>query len=228
MTAEEYSAGATLLIDKAAGWTSFDVVNRLRNRLKKEKGLARIKVGHAGTLDPLATGLMILCTGRATKQLAGLMGHDKRYRATLLLGVTTPSGDHETEPDATYPTEHITAELLERTLQEQFVGTIMQAPPLHSAISVAGHRAYEYARGQRQGIEELPKRPVNIYSIDLVEYAAPTVTLDIHCGTGTYIRSLARDLGLALHSGAVLHQLRRTHIGHFDIDQAHDINQLTL
>lgn len=225
-TAEEYEAGEVLVADKPLRWTSFDLCNKLRYLLRRAKGLRKIKVGHAGTLDPLATGVVVLCTGRATKRLSALMDHDKRYEATLEFGRTTPSYDQETDTDALWPTEHLTRALLEATLRERFTGDVQQVPPLHSAISVDGHRAYEWARGERKGELELKPRQIHIYSITILDWTPPLLRLEVHCGRGTYIRSLARDLGRAVNSGATLVALRRTAVGPYNIDQARTPEQI--
>ncbi len=209
----------TLLIDKPYTWTSFDVVNKIRRELCRHLGVKKLKVGHAGTLDPLATGLMLVCTGRATKSIDTLQAQTKEYVATLALGATTPSFDLEHDIDARYPVDHITAELVHATLQ-QFRGRIEQVPPAFSAVKVDGHRAYALARRGRD-VELAPKELV----IDELEVTDASrlpheLTLRIVCSKGTYIRALARDIGQALGSGAHLLALRRTRIGPYAVDQA--------
>lgn len=211
-----YIDGEILYLDKPYGWTSFDVVKRIRGELTRLMHCKKIKVGHAGTLDPLATGVMIICTGRATKRIDTLQAGVKEYVATIALGSTTPSFDLETEVDATYPTAHITRELVEQTLQ-RFTGTINQIPPAYSACKINGERAYQIARRGEQ-VEIKPKTLV-IDDIELVEYSQQQITVRIVCSKGTYIRALARDIGQALESGAHLTGLRRTRVGQVEVSQ---------
>jgi len=214
---EQFLNGEIILIDKPLDWTSFQVVNKIRWLIRSTFGIKKIKVGHAGTLDPLASGLLILCTGKMTKSIEQFMGQEKEYTGTFTLGGTTPSYDLETEIDNTFPTDHITEELLQATL-DQFVGTIDQYPPIFSALKKDGKRLYEFAR---EGIEvEIPTRKVNIRSFELTQKAIPKVDFKVICSKGTYIRSLANDFGKALNSGAHLSALRRTRIGEFNIEQA--------
>jgi len=214
---EQFLNGEIILIDKPLGWTSFQVVNKIRWLIRSTYGIKKIKVGHAGTLDPLASGLLILCTGKMTKSIEQFMGQEKEYTGTFTLGATTPSYDLETEIDHTFPTDHITEELLQTTL-DQFVGTIDQYPPVFSALKKDGKRLYEFAR---EGVEvEIPTRKVNIRSFELTQKAIPKVNFKVICSKGTYIRSLANDYGKALNSGAHLSALRRTRIGKFNIEQA--------
>ena len=214
---EQFLNGEIILIDKPLDWTSFQVVNKIRWLIRSTFGIKKIKVGHAGTLDPLASGLLILCTGKMTKSIEQFMGQEKEYTGTFTLGATTPSYDLETEIDNTFPTDHITEELLYNTL-DQFVGTIDQYPPVFSALKKDGKRLYEFAR---EGIEvEIPTRKVNIRSFELTQKALPKVDFKVICSKGTYIRSLANDYGKALNSGAHLSALRRTRIGEFNIEQA--------
>ena len=214
---EQFLNGEIILIDKPLDWTSFQVVNKIRWLIRSTFGIKKIKVGHAGTLDPLASGLLILCTGKMTKSIEQFMGQEKEYTGTFTLGATTPSYDLETEIDNTFPTDHITEELLHNTL-DQFVGTIDQYPPVFSALKKDGKRLYEFAR---EGIEvEIPTRKVNIRSFELTQKAIPKVDFKVICSKGTYIRSLANDFGKALNSGAHLSALRRTRIGEFNIEQA--------
>ena len=211
----DFIGGEVLCIDKPLGWTSFDAVKRLRGALSRRLGLKKIKVGHAGTLDPLATGVMIICTGRATKRIDELQAGVKEYVATLALGATTPSFDLETEIDATYPTAHITEELVREVLG-RFTGAIEQVPPAYSACKIDGHRAYDLARKGRQ-VELKPKTLV-IDEIELLDYTPQSITIRTVCSKGTYIRALARDIGEALGSGAHLTALRRTRVGDIRID----------
>jgi len=214
---------AVLLIDKPYGWTSFDVVGKIRVLIRQLTGERNVKVGHAGTLDPLATGLLIICTGKATKQSSALMSENKEYVATLKLGETTPSFDLETEPDAQYPTNHITAELINRTISDM-IGKQEQTPPLFSAKYINGKRAYKYAR---KGVDvELEPVPIEIFNMEVISFETPLLKLKIFCSKGTYIRALARDIGQKLESGAHLVELRRTASGTFNIDQALTINDI--
>lgn len=215
--------GEILYIDKPLGWTSFNVVSRVRNSLSRRMGIRRLKVGHAGTLDPLATGVMIVCTGRATKRIDQLQAGVKEYIATIALGATTPSSDLETEIDATYPTGHITEELVRHTLG-RFVGTIEQVPPAYSACKVDGKRAYALAR-KGKDVELKPKILV-IDSIELLSFAPDSMEVRVVCGKGTYIRALARDIGQALGSGAHLTALRRTRVGDALIDNCLTVDQV--
>lgn len=211
----DFLGGEVLCIDKPLGWTSFDAVKRLRGALSRRLGLKKIKVGHAGTLDPLATGVMIICTGRATKRIDELQAGVKEYVATLALGATTPSFDLETEIDATYPTEHIT-ETLVREVLGHFTGSIEQIPPAYSACKIDGHRAYDLARKGRD-VNLKPKTLV-IDEIELLAFSPKEITIRTVCSKGTYIRALARDIGTALGSGAHLTALRRTRVGDIWID----------
>lgn len=205
-----FLAGETLYIDKPYGWTSFDVVKRLRNVMLRRMGLKKMKVGHAGTLDPLASGVMIIVTGKSTKLIDTLQSGVKEYVATLALGATTPSFDLETEIDATYPTDHITPDMVEVALK-RFVGRIEQVPPAFSACKVDGKRAYLMARKGKE-VELKPKILV-IDAIELLDYKPTEITIRVVCSKGTYIRALARDIGEALGSGAHLTALRRTRVG---------------
>lgn len=218
---EEFIAGKVILFDKEIDWTSFDVVNKLRVSLRNELGIKKIKVGHAGTLDPLASGLVILCTGKATKQIESFMGLEKEYIAHITLGGTTPSFDLETEIEQTFSFEHITRELLEATL-ESFIGEIEQAPPIFSAKQIDGKRAYNLARQGEEVV--LKKNLVTIHEIELLEFEAPEIKLRILCSKGTYIRSVANDLGKKLNSGAYLSGLRRTKIGPYEVKDAEKIS----
>ena len=205
-----FKEGEVLYFDKPLRWTSFAVVNKIRYHISRKLGVKKIKVGHAGTLDPLATGVMIICTGKATKRIEEFQYHTKEYIATLQLGATTPSYDLEKEIDATYPTEHITREMVEEVLQ-QFKGTIEQIPPAFSACKVDGKRAYDLAR---KGVEvELKPKTLVIDEIELLECNLPEIKIRVVCSKGTYIRALARDIGEALQSGAHLTGLIRTRVG---------------
>ncbi len=203
-------------MDKPLGWTSFDVVKRIRGKLHHRLGIKKLKVGHAGTLDPLATGVLIVCTGKMTKQIDELQAHVKEYVAEITLGATTPSFDLETPIDATYPTEHITREQVEQVLQQQFVGSIKQVPPSYSACKVDGHRAYKMARKGKE--VELKAKELVIDEIELLNYSMPRIEIRVVCSKGTYIRALARDIGQALGSGAHLTALRRTRVGGVRVD----------
>ncbi|KGN98035.1 pseudouridine synthase [Porphyromonas gingivicanis] len=216
-------SGAIIPIDKPLDWTSFDVVNRFRIAVKHTLGLKKIKVGHTGTLDPKATGLLLLCTGRATKRIEELMLNSKEYVATLKLGATTPSFDTEHPEDTIYSYEHITRDKIEEVLPK-FRGVIEQVPPIFSAVSVNGKRAYELARKGKDA--ELPSKKVIIHSLEIESFQLPYLSLRIVCGKGTYIRSLARDLGVALQSGAYLTALRRTHLGAISVEDAYSIEEL--
>lgn len=207
---KDFKTGEVLFFDKPLGWTSFKVVGHARYHICKRLGVKKLKVGHAGTLDPLATGVMIVCTGKATKRIEEFQYHTKEYVADIRLGATTPSYDLEHEIDATYPTEHITRELVEATLQ-QFVGEILQVPPAFSACMVNGTRAYDLAR-KGEEVELKPKLLV-IDEIELLECQLPDIRVRVVCSKGTYIRALARDIGEALQSGAHLTALRRTRVG---------------
>ncbi len=214
--------GEILCIDKPVGWTSFDAVKRLRGSLVRRLGVRKIKVGHAGTLDPLASGVMLICTGRATRRIEELQAGVKVYEADIALGATTPSFDLETEIDATYPTDHITRRGVEDVLTS-FVGTIEQIPPAYSACKIEGTRAYEFAR-KGEEIELKPKN-LTIDSIELLDYSRQAIKIRVVCSKGTYIRALARDIGLALGTGAHLTGLRRTRVGDYSIADALTIPQ---
>ncbi|MGF1671468.1 MAG: tRNA pseudouridine(55) synthase TruB [Balneolaceae bacterium] len=206
-----FSEGTILLIDKPRDWTSFDVVGFVRNRIKT-------KTGHAGTLDPLATGLLVLCTGKATKSISLIQNLKKTYEATIAFGSSTPSFDAATEPDKFSDWLHITENDIREQLENNFSGTIQQTPPLFSALKVDGQRLYKKARrGEKVKIDS---RPVTIYNWEIIAFKRNMLTLIIECGKGTYIRSMAHDLGLALESRAHLSELRRTKIGHFSVDDA--------
>ncbi len=220
--AGKFEEGEVLLFDKPLYWTSFDLVNKVRIMIKSILGLRDLKAGHAGTLDPLAGGLMIICTGRATKRIEEFRDLDKEYMADIRLGATTPSHDLETEIDANFKIEHISEELVRSTLKK-FLGEQKQIPPLHSAKLIKGKRAYEFAR---KGIEkELPPVSVIFREIELISYSLPELRVRMICSKGTYVRSFVRDLGLALGSGAYLSSLVRTSIGPFRIEDAFSLEK---
>lgn len=216
----DFSKGEVLLFDKDLNWTSFDLVQRVRNSLCRKMGIKKLKVGHAGTLDPLATGLLILCTGKATKQIESFQQEEKEYLATLKLGATTPSFDRETEEDSSRDISHITKEQIEIALKK-FTGEIEQIPPVFSAVKVKGKRAFDYARNG-EALKLQPKKIV-IHTIEMKKVDLPFIQLRVVCGKGTYIRALARDLGEALKCGAYLTELRRTRIGKFNVEDAFSI-----
>lgn len=218
-----FAEGRILYLNKPLHWTSFDVVNRVRGVLCRALGTKKLKVGHAGTLDPLATGVMVLCTGKATKQIDRLQAGVKEYVATLELGATTPSFDLEHPVDAHYPTEHITRALVDEVLQ-QFRGEIWQVPPVYSAVKIDGKRAYDYAR-KAQEVEIQPKLLV-IDELEVLHFALPVLTIRVVCSKGTYIRALARDIGRALHSGAHLTALQRTRVGDVSLADCREIDEL--
>lgn len=218
----DFNEGEIIYIDKPLHWTSFDVVKRIRLHILRRIKQKKLKVGHAGTLDPLATGVMIVCTGRATKRIEEFQYQTKEYIATLRLGATTPSFDLETEVDANYPHEHITRESVERTLP-RFVGSIMQIPPSYSACKIDGRRAYDMAR-KGQTVELKPKELV-IDEIELLACELPEIKIRVVCSKGTYIRALARDIGEALGSGAHLVGLVRTRVGEVTLDRCLSIEQ---
>lgn len=217
MTAEDFKNGQVLLIDKPLTWTSFQAVNKLRWEIRKAFSIKKIKVGHAGTLDPLATGLLIICTGKMTKQIHTFQGQDKEYTGTFILGSTTPSYDLETEINGTFSTEHITESLIHTTTR-QFIGDIEQYPPIFSALKKDGKRLYDYAREGKD--VEIKSRKVQISEFEITNINGNAVDFRVICSKGTYIRSLAHDFGKALHSGAHLSVLRRTKIGEFDVTNA--------
>ncbi len=219
MTTEDILNGQIILVDKPLKWTSFQVVNKLRWALKKKYNLKKLKVGHAGTLDPLATGLLILCTGKFTKKIDTLQAEFKEYTGTFCIGATTSSYDLETEIDATFPIEHVTEkQIIEAT--KQFLGEIDQTPPIFSAIKKDGIRLYELAR--RGETTEIKSRKTTIFEFEITRIALPTIDFRVVCSKGTYIRSLANDFGKSLNSGAHLTALRRTKSGDFNVENAID------
>jgi len=220
MTAEDFQNGQVLLIDKPLHWTSFQAVNKMKWVLKSKLGLKKIKIGHAGTLDPLATGLLLVCTGKFTKKITELQGQAKEYTGTFYLGATTPSYDLETQIDQVFPTDHITAEMIYETVK-QFLGEIDQKPPIFSAIKKEGVRLYEHARAGET--VEIASRKTTIHEFEITRIALPEVDFRVVCSKGTYIRSLAFDFGKAMQSGSHLTVLRRTKIGNYDVNDAIDV-----
>jgi len=217
MEVEDFTNGKVILIDKPLNWTSFQVVNKIRWAIRRKFNLKKIKVGHAGTLDPLATGLLILCTGKMTKKINLYQAESKEYTGTITLGGTTPSFDLETEVNQTFPTDHITEELILDAAQS-FKGLIQQKPPIYSAIKKDGVRLYELARKGEQ--TEIKSREVHIIDFEITKIDLPEVSFRIECSKGTYIRSIADDFGKKLESGAHLSSLRRTKSGNFDLSTA--------
>ncbi|WP_299579062.1 tRNA pseudouridine(55) synthase TruB [uncultured Sunxiuqinia sp.] len=217
----DFIKGEVLLFDKALDWTSFDLVQKVRNNLCRALKIKKLKVGHAGTLDPKATGLMILCTGKATKQIETFQAGEKEYLATLKLGATTPSFDLETEEDAQFETSHITKELIDSII-EHFVGDVEQVPPVFSAVKIDGQRAYTHAR---KGEEvKMRSRTIHIRELEVLDFSNNKLEIRVVCSKGTYIRSLARDIGKALNSGAYLVGLKRTKIGDFKLEDAFSVD----
>ena len=218
LSAEDFLTGQILLVDKPLTWSSFQAVNKLKYLLKRKYNFSKsFKIGHAGTLDPLATGLLIVCTGKFTKRIDEIQSQFKEYTGTFTVGATTPSYDLETEVNQTFPTEHITSELIQKTLQ-QFLGEIDQKPPIFSAIKKDGVRLYEHARAGET--VEIPFRKTTIYEFEITRFELPEIDFRVQCSKGTYIRSLAFDFGKALNSGAYLSALRRTKIGDYSVDNA--------
>lgn len=215
-----FEEGYVLSIDKPYAWTSTDVVRKIKILLRNKVGIKKIKVGHAGTLDPLATGLLIVCIGKSTKNIENIQNGEKEYIADICFGATTPSFDLETEIDSQYPFEHINKDLIKSVLPS-FLGRQEQIPPLFSAKLIDGKRAYEYARTGKT--PEMKPANIEIYNMELLDYSAPVAKIKINCSKGTYVRSFARDLGLALHSGGYLCKLRRTVSGEYNV-----INALTI
>jgi len=215
MSAEDYLEGQVLLIDKPLTWSSFQAVNKLKYILKRKYDLPKkFKIGHAGTLDPLATGLLIICTGKFTKKITEIQAQTKEYTGTITVGATTPSYDLETQIDATFPISHITEELIIATTK-QFLGEINQKPPVFSAIKKEGKRLYEHARAGEE--VEIEARKTSIYEFEITKINLPEISFRVQCSKGTYIRSLAFDFGKALNSGAYLSELRRTKIGDYAV-----------
>ena len=221
----DFVKGEVLYVAKPLNWTSFSLVNRLRGKLQRTLNIKKLKVGHAGTLDPLATGVMILCTGKSTKLIETFQYQTKEYIATLKLGATTPSFDLELPVDGTYPTEHITPEMVDHVIL-QFLGEIQQVPPVYSAVKVDGKRAYDYARNGED--VELKSKLLVIDDIEVLNFTLPVLKIRVVCSKGTYIRALARDIGLALGSGAHLIALERTRIGEVLLKDCWQIDDLVL
>jgi tRNA pseudouridine55 synthase len=219
----DYLEGAVFLVDKPLDWTSFDVVNKIKYKLRHTLGVKKIKVGHAGTLDPLATGLLLVCTGKLTKEIDSLQVQKKKYSGHIMLGATTDTYDREFEPNAYYPVEHIDASLIE-TQMKNFIGEIEQVPPIYSAVKVNGQTAYSLARRGKD--VELKSRSVTIYDLNINPENIPELYFTCECSKGTYIRSLANDFGKALQSGAYLSSLRRDGIGDFHVNQALHIDEV--
>ncbi len=219
----DFKEGEVIYVDKPLGWTSFRVVNRVRGTIQRFYHIKKLKVGHAGTLDPLATGVMILCTGKATKQIENFQYQTKEYVATLKLGATTPSFDGEHPEDAVFPVSHITPDLVEETIRK-FTGEIWQVPPVYSAVKVDGKRAYNYARNGEE-VELKPKLLV-IDEIEVLDFALPVLKIRVVCSKGTYIRALARDIGQALGSGAYLTALERTRVGDKKLEDCWQVDDL--
>ncbi len=216
-TKEDFLNGQLLLIDKPLGWSSFQAVNKLKWVIRKKFELKKIKIGHAGTLDPLATGLLLICTGKFTKTINELQGQVKEYIGTITIGATTPSYDLETEVDQIFPIDHITEAMIHETTK-QFIGEIEQTPPIFSALKKDGKRLYQYAR-EGQSVE-IKKRNITISEFEITEIALPEIKFRVVCSKGTYIRSLANDFGKALESGGHLTVLRRTKIGDYNVNIA--------
>ena len=217
----DFKKGEVVLINKPLGWTSFDVVNSFRYFIKSKLGFGKLKVGHAGTLDPLATGLLIICTGPFTKKIEEFTEYEKEYTGTFVLGATTASFDMEKPVDQTFPTGHITEELL-LTAARQLTGTLQQVPPIFSAVKIDGKHAYEYARKDKELI--LPPKEVTISEFEITRIALPEVDFRIVCSKGTYIRAVARDFGLAARSGAYLSILCRTRVGPYLLSKSWEMN----
>jgi len=217
LTEDDYKTGQVLLVDKPLEWTSFQAVNKIRWHIRKRFNIKKIKVGHAGTLDPLATGLLIICTGKQTKNITQYQAQVKEYTGTFTVGETTPSYDLETEVNETFSTAHITDELIHKTTQ-QFIGAIQQQPPIFSALKKDGKRLYEFAR--KGETVEIPTREITITEFEITNIDLPKIDFRVVCSKGTYIRSLAFDFGKALSSGAHLSTLRRTKIGNYTVEKA--------
>ena len=225
MTAEDFQNGQLLLIDKPLNWTSFQVVNKLRWEIRQRYDIKKIKVGHAGTLDPLATGLLILCTGKFTKKIGTYQAQEKEYTGTITVGGTTPSYDLETEINEIFPTDHITEALIKETTQ-QFLGEIDQKPPIFSALKKEGKKLYEFARAGET--VEIKTRKITISQFEITNVNLPNIDFRVICSKGTYIRSLGEELGKRLGYPATLQNLRRTKVGDFDIKKADTIESVTI
>ena len=217
-----YTEGCTIVVDKPYTWTSFDVVNKIRWNIKQKLGVKNIKVGHAGTLDPLATGLLIVCIGKHTKLIDQIMGGEKTYTGTILLGKTTPSYDLESEYDQEFPTEHITLEMVEE-VRKTFLGEIQQIPPIFSAKQVDGKRAYDLARAGKEVILKSNTITISDFKVSMDRF--PEIDFEVSCTKGTYIRSIAYDFGKALNSGGVLTALRRTRSGELTLENSKTVDE---
>ena len=224
MNIEDFKNGQVLLINKPLNWTSFQVVNKIRWLIKNKFGIKKIKVGHAGTLDPLATGLLIICTGKMTKKISSFQNQTKKYTGTFLLGSTTPSFDLETKPDNTFPVDHINKDLIINATKS-FIGKIKQKPPIYSAIKKDGKRLYESARiGENIEIND---RDIEILNFNISRINMPHIDFEVECSKGTYIRALANDFGKKLNSGATLYKLNRTKIGEYSVNKSISIEEFT-
>lgn len=219
----DFLEGEVILVDKPLKWTSFDVVKKIKNLLREITGNKKIKIGHAGTLDPLATGLLVVCTGKKTKTISEIQGLNKEYTGAIQLGAVTPSYDLESDPEQFKPTDHLDKHLILEAMR-QFVGEIDQRPPIYSAVKINGKRAYDYARKGKE--VEMRIRKVSIDAFDLIAVDLPELQVKIQCSKGTYIRSIANDLGLKLGVGAYLKSLRRTAIGNYKVEQAITMNKI--
>ena len=224
MNVEDFKNGQVLLINKPLNWTSFQVVNKIRWLIKNKFGIKKIKVGHAGTLDPLATGLLIICTGKMIKKISSFQNQTKKYTGTFLLGLTTPSFDLETKPDNTFPVDHINKDLIINATKS-FIGKIKQKPPIYSAIKKDGKRLYESARiGENIEIND---RDIEILNFNISRINMPHIDFEVECSKGTYIRALANDFGKKLNSGATLYKLNRTKIGEYSVNKSISIEEFT-
>ena len=224
MNVEDFKNGQVLLINKPLNWTSFQVVNKIRWLIKNKFGIKKIKVGHAGTLDPLATGLLIICTGKMTKKISSFQNQTKKYTGTFLIGSTTPSFDLETKPDNTFPVDHINKDLIINATKS-FIGKIKQKPPIYSAIKKDGKRLYESARiGENIEIND---RDIEILNFNISRINIPYIDFEVECSKGTYIRALANDFGKKLNSGATLYKLNRTKIGEYSVNKSISIEEFT-
>ena len=224
MNIEDFKNGQVLLINKPLNWTSFQVVNKIRWLIKNKFGIKKIKVGHAGTLDPLATGLLIICTGKMTKKISSFQNQTKKYTGTFLIGSTTPSFDLETKPDNSFPVDHINKDLIINATKS-FIGKIKQKPPIYSAIKKDGKRLYESARiGENIEIND---RDIEILNFNISRINMPHIDFEVECSKGTYIRALANDFGKKLNSGATLYKLNRTKIGEYSVNKSISIEEFT-
>ena len=224
MNLDDFKNGQVLLINKPLNWTSFQVVNKIRWLIKNKFGIKKIKVGHAGTLDPLATGLLIICTGKMTKKISSFQNQTKKYTGTFLIGSTTPSFDLETKPDNTFPVDHINKDLIINATKS-FIGKIKQKPPIYSAIKKDGKRLYESARiGENIEIND---RDIEILNFNISRINMPHIDFEVECSKGTYIRALANDFGKKLNSGATLYKLNRTKIGEYSVNKSISIEEFT-